>query len=179
MEVNLPSGFTANTDSLPALRRYRGVKRVDTEKENTKVSRKVNVRLCTLELRVILLLSNLIMSIVYRLSFILKLLGEESCALPFQLIEHQESPIKNQHPSLFTIIMTKQDELGLSMKVLEQLCAIFVILPPPINVPMTDARIGRRHLSQQDILRLKEMSMCWDHTVLDLSTQCLLPATLF
>ena len=124
------------------------------------------------------LLSNLIMSIVYRSSFILKLLGEESCALPFQLIEHQESPIKNQHPSLFTIIMTKQDELGLSMKVLEQLCAIFVILPPPINVPMTDARIGRRHLSQQDILRLKEMSMCWDHTVLDLSTQCLLPATL-
>ena len=37
MEVNLPSGFTANTDSLPALRRYRGVRRVDTEKENTKV----------------------------------------------------------------------------------------------------------------------------------------------
>ena len=32
MEVNLPSGFTANTDSLPALRRYKGVKRVDTEK---------------------------------------------------------------------------------------------------------------------------------------------------
>ena len=125
------------------------------------------------------LLSNLIMSMVYRSSFILKLLGEESCALPFQLIEHQESPIKNQLPSLFTIIMTRQDELGLSMKVLEQLCAIFVILPPPINVPMTDARIGRRHLSQQDILLLKEMSMFWVHTVLDLSTQCLLPATLF
>ena len=53
MEVNLPSGFTANTDSLPALRRYRGVKRVDTEKENTKVSTKVNVWLCTLDLMVI------------------------------------------------------------------------------------------------------------------------------
>merc|ERR1711874_849762 len=37
MEVNLPSGFTANQDSLPALRRYRGVKRVDTEKSDTKV----------------------------------------------------------------------------------------------------------------------------------------------
>ena len=53
MEVNLPSGFTANTDSLPALRRYRGVKRVDTEKENTKVSTKVNVWLCTLDLMLI------------------------------------------------------------------------------------------------------------------------------
>merc|ERR1712179_326514 len=37
MEVNLPSGFTANQDSLPALRRYKGVKRVDTEKADTKV----------------------------------------------------------------------------------------------------------------------------------------------
>jgi len=37
MEVNLPSGFTANQDSLPALRRHRGVKRVDTEKSDTKV----------------------------------------------------------------------------------------------------------------------------------------------
>ena len=37
MEVNLPSGFTANMDSLPALRRYKGVKRVDTEKSDTKV----------------------------------------------------------------------------------------------------------------------------------------------
>ena len=118
------------------------------------------------------------MCIVYRLSFILKLLGEESCALPFRLIEHQESPIKNQRLSLFTTIMTKQDELGLSMKVLEQLFAIFVIQPPPINVLMTDARTGRRHPSQRDILPLKGMSMCWAHTVLDLSTQCLLPATL-
>ena len=37
MEVNLPSGFTANMDSLPALRRYKGVKRVDSEKADTKV----------------------------------------------------------------------------------------------------------------------------------------------
>ena len=37
MEVNLPSGFTANLNVLPALRRYRGVKRVETERENTKV----------------------------------------------------------------------------------------------------------------------------------------------
>ncbi len=37
MEVNLPSGFTANMDSLPALRRYKGVKKVDTEKSDTKV----------------------------------------------------------------------------------------------------------------------------------------------
>ena len=37
MEVNLPSGFTANLDALPALRRYKGVKRVDTERDNTKV----------------------------------------------------------------------------------------------------------------------------------------------
>ena len=37
MEVNLPSGFTANRASLPALRRFRGVKRVDTERGDTKV----------------------------------------------------------------------------------------------------------------------------------------------
>jgi len=37
MEVNLPSGFTANIDSLPALRRYKGVKRVESEKKETKV----------------------------------------------------------------------------------------------------------------------------------------------
>jgi len=37
MEVSLPSGFTANTDSLPALRRFKGVKRVDTERRDTKV----------------------------------------------------------------------------------------------------------------------------------------------
>jgi hypothetical protein len=43
MEVNLPSGFTANTDSLPALRRYRGVKRVDTENENTKVNKTIQI----------------------------------------------------------------------------------------------------------------------------------------
>jgi len=37
MEVNLPSGFTANLDALPALRRYKGVKRVGTEREDTKI----------------------------------------------------------------------------------------------------------------------------------------------
>ena len=37
MEVNLPSGFTANMDALPALRKHRGVRRVDTEKGDTKV----------------------------------------------------------------------------------------------------------------------------------------------
>jgi len=37
IEVNLPSGFTVNQDALPALRRYKGVKRVDTEKADTKV----------------------------------------------------------------------------------------------------------------------------------------------
>jgi len=37
MEVNLPSGFTANLNVLPALRRYRGVKRVETQREHTKV----------------------------------------------------------------------------------------------------------------------------------------------
>jgi CD109 antigen len=37
MEVNLPSGFTANMDSLPALKRYKGVKKVETEKSETKV----------------------------------------------------------------------------------------------------------------------------------------------
>merc|ERR1712107_674574 len=37
MEVNLPSGFTANQDTLPALRRYKGVKRVDAEQKDTKV----------------------------------------------------------------------------------------------------------------------------------------------
>ena len=36
MEVNLPSGFTANMDTLPALRRYKGVKRVETQKQDTK-----------------------------------------------------------------------------------------------------------------------------------------------
>jgi len=37
MEVNLPSGFTVNPDALPALTRFRGVKRVETEREGTKV----------------------------------------------------------------------------------------------------------------------------------------------
>eukprot|EP00094_Tigriopus_californicus_P007480 TCALIF_07202-PA protein Name:"Similar to CUBN Cubilin (Canis familiaris)" AED:0.20 eAED:0.21 QI:0/0.76/0.57/0.97/0.85/0.88/35/0/3998 len=37
MEVSLPSGFTANMDALPALRRFKGVKRVDTERSETKV----------------------------------------------------------------------------------------------------------------------------------------------
>jgi len=37
MEVNLPSGFTVNPDSLPALRRYKGVKRVDRERKDTRV----------------------------------------------------------------------------------------------------------------------------------------------
>ena len=37
IEIHLPSGFTVNTDALPALRRYRGVKRVDTERGDTKV----------------------------------------------------------------------------------------------------------------------------------------------
>jgi len=37
IEVHLPSGFTVNPDALPALRRYRGVKRVDTEDKETKV----------------------------------------------------------------------------------------------------------------------------------------------
>ena len=38
MEVNLPSGFTIDKDSLPALRRFKGVKRVDPAKGDTKVS---------------------------------------------------------------------------------------------------------------------------------------------
>ena len=38
MEVNLPSGFTIDKDSLPALRRFKGVKRVDPSKGDTKVS---------------------------------------------------------------------------------------------------------------------------------------------
>jgi hypothetical protein len=37
MEVNLPSGFTADLDSLPALRRYKGVKRVESDKGDTRV----------------------------------------------------------------------------------------------------------------------------------------------
>lgn len=37
IEVNLPSGYTVNQDALPALRRYKGVKRVDTERDDTKV----------------------------------------------------------------------------------------------------------------------------------------------
>jgi hypothetical protein len=37
MEVNLPSGFTANMDALPALRRFKEVKRVDTERGDTKI----------------------------------------------------------------------------------------------------------------------------------------------
>ena len=38
MEVTLPSGFTIDKDSLPALRRYKGVKRVDSMSGDTKVS---------------------------------------------------------------------------------------------------------------------------------------------
>ncbi len=37
MEVNLPSGFTADVDSMPALRRFRNVKKVDTADGDTKV----------------------------------------------------------------------------------------------------------------------------------------------
>lgn len=37
MEVNLPSGFTIDKDSLPALRRFKGVKRVDPSKGDTQV----------------------------------------------------------------------------------------------------------------------------------------------
>merc|ERR1719510_1910173 len=37
MEVNLPSGFTADLDSLPALRRYKGVKRVESDKGDTRI----------------------------------------------------------------------------------------------------------------------------------------------
>jgi len=39
MEVNLPSGFTIDQDSLPALRRFKGAKRVDSLQGGTKVSR--------------------------------------------------------------------------------------------------------------------------------------------
>ena len=38
MEVTLPSGFTIDKDSLPALRRYKGVKRVDSMGGDTKVN---------------------------------------------------------------------------------------------------------------------------------------------
>ena len=37
MEVNLPSGFTTDKDALPALRRFKGVKRVDSLQGDTKV----------------------------------------------------------------------------------------------------------------------------------------------
>jgi len=37
MEVNLPSGFTTDKDTLPALRRFKGVKRVDSLQGDTKV----------------------------------------------------------------------------------------------------------------------------------------------
>ena len=37
MEVNLPSGFTIDKDSLPALRRFSTVKRVDSARGDTKV----------------------------------------------------------------------------------------------------------------------------------------------
>jgi hypothetical protein len=37
MEIFLPSGFTVDRDSLYALRRYKGVKRVDPEMDDTKV----------------------------------------------------------------------------------------------------------------------------------------------
>jgi hypothetical protein len=38
MEIYLPSGFTVDRDSLYALRRYKGVKRVDPEMGDTKVN---------------------------------------------------------------------------------------------------------------------------------------------
>ena len=37
IEVYLPSGFTVNQDSLPGLRRYKGVKRVETDRKDTKI----------------------------------------------------------------------------------------------------------------------------------------------
>ena len=43
MEVNLPSGFTIDKDSLPALRRFKGVKRVDPAKGDTKVMEKITI----------------------------------------------------------------------------------------------------------------------------------------
>ena len=41
MEVNLPSGFTLDKDSLPALRRFKGVKRVEPAQGDTKVSLRI------------------------------------------------------------------------------------------------------------------------------------------
>ena len=38
MEIYLPSGFTVDRDSLYALRRYKGIKRVDPERGDTKVN---------------------------------------------------------------------------------------------------------------------------------------------
>jgi len=40
MEIYLPSGFTVDRDSLYALRRYKGIKRVDPEVGDTKVRKK-------------------------------------------------------------------------------------------------------------------------------------------
>jgi CD109 antigen len=37
MEIYMPSGFTVNQDTLPAINRFKNVKRVETEKEGTKV----------------------------------------------------------------------------------------------------------------------------------------------
>ena len=37
MEIHLPSGFTVNQDALPALRKFKGVMRVDSERRDTKV----------------------------------------------------------------------------------------------------------------------------------------------
>jgi CD109 antigen len=37
MEIYLPSGFTVNQDALPALRKFKGVMRVDSERRDTKI----------------------------------------------------------------------------------------------------------------------------------------------
>ena len=42
MEIYLPSGFTVDRDSLYALRRYKGIKRVDPERGDTKVKSKTS-----------------------------------------------------------------------------------------------------------------------------------------
>ena len=111
MEVNLPSGFTTDKDSLPALRRFKGVKRVDSLLGDTKVS------LLILQTNYFLLgcyvIRILIFFIILRWCSTLKNLGVPKYVPRYLHSKPQEWPTKKRPQFWCTISMTNQDVRGM------------------------------------------------------------------
>ena len=111
MEVTLPSGFTIDKDSLPALRRYKGVKRVDSMSGDTKViiarilpfqTKKPHPSCC-------------------RWCYISKALVGQKFVLRYLPTERIESSSRNQHTFWFMITMIRVEELDLFTKLIRVL----------------------------------------------------------